>query len=265
MPARPRPARHAHPRARRARQVALPGTLLAVGAVALGGLAVLPAAASTTSADSSSSLAGPSRTVLTPQITAPHVPRRADLVPGRPVEVAAPPASSPMPITAPRASRARATPPAPSPVRIAASPVPTTAPRVSRERTTPPVVAVRPGDGRLTSPFGQRWGRLHAGIDLAAGIGSPVRAALPGTVQTAEVEGGYGRVVRLLHADGTVTVYGHLSELLVTPGQVVQAGDQIGREGSSGHSTGPHLHFEVRVHDAPIDPIPWLAARGITV
>jgi murein DD-endopeptidase MepM/ murein hydrolase activator NlpD len=122
---------------------------------------------------------------------------------------------------------------------------------------------VRPGVGRLTSGYGRRWGRLHAGIDLASGIGSPVRAVAAGRVQSAGWEGGYGRAVRLTHSDGTVTVYGHMSALLVSTGERVDAGQLIGREGSTGHSTGPHLHFEVRVNGTPINPLPWLRQRGI--
>ena len=69
--------------------------------------------------------------------------------------------------------------------------------------------------------------------------------------------------MRVQHDDGTVTVYGHMSQLLVSAGQRVTAGDHIGREGSTGHSTGPHLHFEVRVDGVPVDPAPWLRARGV--
>jgi murein DD-endopeptidase MepM/ murein hydrolase activator NlpD len=127
----------------------------------------------------------------------------------------------------------------------------------------PPPQFVRPGTGRLTSGYGSRWGRLHAGIDLAAGTGAPISAVAAGTVVSAGSEGGYGRVVRLQHDAGTVTLYAHLSQLLVTVGQRVTAGTYVGLEGSSGHSTGPHLHFEVRVGDVPLDPAPWLRARGV--
>jgi murein DD-endopeptidase MepM/ murein hydrolase activator NlpD len=121
----------------------------------------------------------------------------------------------------------------------------------------------RPGVGRLTSSFGNRWGRLHAGIDLAAGTGSPIRAAAAGTVVSARNEGGYGKCVRIQHADGTVTVYAHLSAFLVSAGEKVGPGEQIAREGNTGHSTGPHLHFEVRVGGAPVNPAKWLSARGV--
>jgi len=124
---------------------------------------------------------------------------------------------------------------------------------------------VRPGVGRLTSGFGNRWGRLHAGIDLASGVGSPVRAAATGTVVSAQNEGGYGKCVRIKHSDGTVTVYAHLSSFLVGRGEKVGAGEQIAREGNTGQSTGPHLHFEVRVGGTPVNPRAWLAKRGVGV
>jgi len=153
------------------------------------------------------------------------------------------------------------------------SPRPPPAPaRASRDRAPavePPVAPgpqfARPSDGALTSVYGRRWGRLHAGIDLAAGSGSPIRAAAAGTVSSAGTEGGYGRTVRVVHPDGTMTVYAHMSQLLVSTGQRVEAGEQIGQEGSTGRSTGSHLHFEVRVDGAPVDPLAWLRARGVSV
>jgi murein DD-endopeptidase MepM/ murein hydrolase activator NlpD len=132
------------------------------------------------------------------------------------------------------------------------------------ERAARPKYA-RPGVGRLTSSYGHRWGRLHAGIDLASGVGSPVRAAAAGTVVSARNEGGYGKCIRVEHADGTVTVYAHLSAFLVSAGEKVGPGEQIGREGNTGQSTGPHLHFEVRVGGAPVNPRAWLQARGVGV
>ena len=122
----------------------------------------------------------------------------------------------------------------------------------------------RPGQGRITSTFGSRWGRLHAGIDMACGTGCPIRAAAAGTVISAGWEGGYGKAVRIQHADGTVTLYAHNSSILVSKGQRVAAGQQISREGSTGNSTGPHLHFEVRVGGNPVNPLVWLRQRGIS-
>jgi murein DD-endopeptidase MepM/ murein hydrolase activator NlpD len=139
--------------------------------------------------------------------------------------------------------------------------------RTSEEEAEPATekLFVRPGAGRLTSPYGRRWGRLHAGIDLAAGMGSPIRAVTNATVLSAGTESGYGRVVRLVHSDGTVTVYAHMSSILVSKGERVSAGQQVGREGNTGRSTGPHLHFEVRVNGTPVNPVTWLRKRGVAV
>jgi murein DD-endopeptidase MepM/ murein hydrolase activator NlpD len=105
---------------------------------------------------------------------------------------------------------------------------------------------------------------MHTGIDLAGPYGSPVRAVTAGTVIEADQESGYGNIVKIQHADGVVTYYAHLSKILVHEGHVT-AGQQIAEEGDTGHSTGPHLHFEVRIDDRPIDPIPWLASHGILI
>lgn len=123
----------------------------------------------------------------------------------------------------------------------------------------------RPGTGRLTSGYGPRWGRMHRGIDLAAGTGSPIRAAAAGTVISAGLEGGYGRAVRIRHADGSETLYAHNSRLLVSAGQRVVAGEQIAREGATGNVTGPHLHFEVRIGGDNVNPLSWLRRHGAPV
>jgi murein DD-endopeptidase MepM/ murein hydrolase activator NlpD len=124
---------------------------------------------------------------------------------------------------------------------------------------------VKPMDGRVTSEFGPRWGTMHKGLDLAAPAGSPIRAVTGGTVRRANWNGGYGNAVIIDHGNGLSTLYGHAASLDVKPGQKVNAGDIIAREGSTGDSTGPHLHFEVRLNDKQIDPRPWLTARGITL
>ncbi|MBK5307301.1 MAG: M23 family metallopeptidase [Frankiaceae bacterium] len=146
------------------------------------------------------------------------------------------------------------------------SATPTRAPvRASRTRriVAPPVPDyVRPGVGRLTSSFKWRWGRMHTGIDIAGPYGSPIRAVAAGNVIEAGSEGGYGYLVKIEHDNGVVTYYAHMSKILVDGGRVT-AGQVIGKEGSTGHSTGPHLHFEVRINGAPINPIPWLAKHGI--
>lgn len=121
---------------------------------------------------------------------------------------------------------------------------------------------VRPATGRLTSSYGPRWGRMHRGLDIAAGSGAPIYAAAAGTVVSAGWEGGYGRAVRIEHPDGSQTLYAHNSSLLVRRGQRVAAGQQIAREGATGNVTGIHLHFEVRVNGEYVNPRDWLRRRG---
>lgn len=104
-----------------------------------------------------------------------------------------------------------------------------------------------PAKGVLSSKYGWRWGRMHRGIDIAAPVGTPIFAAAEGVVvKSGWNRGGYGNLVDIQHADGTVTRYAHNYRLLVQPGQQVEQGQQISLMGSTGRSTGPHLHFEVR-------------------
>lgn len=110
----------------------------------------------------------------------------------------------------------------------------------------------------VTSNFGYRWGRLHAGTDVGVPIGTTVRASRGGKVITAGWVGGYGNCVMIDHGDGVVTVYGHLSEFSVSVGQYVDQGQQIALSGNTGRSTGPHLHFEIRVNGVATDAIPYL-------
>jgi murein DD-endopeptidase MepM/ murein hydrolase activator NlpD len=125
---------------------------------------------------------------------------------------------------------------------------------------------VRPNYGPLTSPFGYRWGRLHAGIDLAGPYGSPILAATDGCISYAGPEEGYGEVMKITDWDGTETLYGHMSAFVRTSG-CVKAGQVIARVGAAGDATGAHLHFEVHpsVGGAPIDPIPFMAKRGVYI
>jgi murein DD-endopeptidase MepM/ murein hydrolase activator NlpD len=118
---------------------------------------------------------------------------------------------------------------------------------------------------RFTSPYGLRWGRLHAGVDLACPEGTPYKAVHAGTVKLAKWYGGYGNAIILDHGDGIETVYGHSSKLLVKVGQKVNAGDVIGLCGNTGHSFGSHVHLEVHVDRVPKDPIPWLRAHGVDI
>jgi len=118
--------------------------------------------------------------------------------------------------------------------------------------------------GVFTSGFGYRWGVLHGGIDIANAIGTPIYAVADGVVVDAGPTAGYGAWVKLRHADGTVTLYGHVNTWLVNKGDRVMAGDQIATMGNRGNSTGPHCHFEVLLNGTNrIDPVPWLAQRGL--
>jgi murein DD-endopeptidase MepM/ murein hydrolase activator NlpD len=111
--------------------------------------------------------------------------------------------------------------------------------------------------GVVTSGYGWRWGRLHEGIDIAAPIATPVRAAASGTVIYAGVMSGYGNIIVIDHGGGLSTAYAHLSAIYAGGGGVSQ-GQTIGSVGSTGHSTGPHLHFEVRVNGTAVDPLGYL-------
>lgn len=111
-----------------------------------------------------------------------------------------------------------------------------------------------PSWGPLSSPFGWRHSRYHKGVDIQLRKGDTVSCAFDGMVRFAEKKGGYGNVVIVRHYNGLETVYGHLQKIMVSEGQVVGSGDLIGLAGSTGKSTGPHLHFEVRYMGAPVDP-----------
>lgn len=123
---------------------------------------------------------------------------------------------------------------------------------------------VLPALGVFTSGFGQRWGTFHNGIDIAGPIGSPIYAVADGTVIDAGPASGFGLWVRIRHDDGTVSVYGHMYDFVVSRGERIRAGMQIARMGNRGDSTGPHLHFEIIVGGRHIDPQRWLALRGLT-
>jgi murein DD-endopeptidase MepM/ murein hydrolase activator NlpD len=115
-----------------------------------------------------------------------------------------------------------------------------------------------PVSAPITSPFGWRWGRMHEGIDFGAAYGAPIAAAAAGTVIYAGWLGGYGNLTVIDHGGGLSTAYGHQSHIEVSVGQQVTQGEIIGNVGSTGHSTGPHLHFEVRVNGAAVDPLGYL-------
>ena len=128
---------------------------------------------------------------------------------------------------------------------------------------------VLPVDGaQLTSGYGSRWGTFHYGIDLAAPMRTPEYAAADGVVLRAGSASGFGLAVYILHESGDVTVYGHMDEILVEPGDYVDAGETIALLGNRGQSTGPHLHFEVHeggMDGKRVDPLPWLRDRGVDI
>jgi murein DD-endopeptidase MepM/ murein hydrolase activator NlpD len=130
-----------------------------------------------------------------------------------------------------------------------------------------------PVNGRIVSRFGSREdpfaaeGEVHPGVDITAAMGTPVHAAADGIVSGAEfyTGTGYGRMVKVDHGNGMVTMYAPLSRLAVVTGQEVRRGEIIGYSGSTGRTTGPHLHFEVRVGGSPVNPAPYLTRAAVTM
>lgn len=111
-----------------------------------------------------------------------------------------------------------------------------------------------PSRGSISSSFGQRWGKMHKGIDIAANNGARINAALDGTITFAGWQEGYGNVIKMDHGDNIETTYAHCSSITVKKGEVVNQGEKIGEVGSTGNSTGPHLHFEIRENGEPKNP-----------
>ncbi|MBV9568549.1 MAG: M23 family metallopeptidase [Hyphomicrobiales bacterium] len=120
------------------------------------------------------------------------------------------------------------------------------------------------GYGARKDPFGMGWA-LHPGVDLRAEEGTLVRATAAGKIVNASYAGGYGNMVEIEHGEGVSTRYGHLSAILVSEGAFVSAGTLIGRVGSTGRSTGPHLHYETRIDGEPVDPLRFLNSSDILV
>ena len=142
-------------------------------------------------------------------------------------------------------------------------------PTASRGRPSSPRCTPRPHASRIAlawpvlgpigSPFGPRGFRFHSGIDIVAPGGTPVRAAAEGKVAYAGwAPGGWGKLVIVDHASGTRSMYAHLSTVGVKVGEAVVGGSRVGRVGATGDATGPHLHFEVRIRGASVDPLPAL-------
>ncbi len=126
--------------------------------------------------------------------------------------------------------------------------------RKARERWVMPIKGAV-----FTSGFGWRWGRMHEGDDFGTPVGTPLAAMSTGTVVFAGWEGGYGNKVEIEYWDGTMSVYGHMSQISASVGDKVAPGDIVGLSGNTGHSTGPHLHLEIHPDGgAAIDPAPWL-------
>jgi murein DD-endopeptidase MepM/ murein hydrolase activator NlpD len=125
--------------------------------------------------------------------------------------------------------------------------------------TTPSAAGlIWPVSGPVVSPFGYRWGRLHAGIDIAVPYGTPIHAAAAGTVVLAGWVSGYGNYTCIDHGGGLATCYAHQSSFAVSQGASVGQGQVIGYVGCTGHCFGPHLHFEVRINGTPVDPLGYL-------
>jgi len=192
--------------------------------------------------------------------------------------------SQTIPIRVPAAASPQVSAPAPQPQQVAAAPAgaesyapllqPVTGRMVSPD--LPPLQGedsflpagapsfngyIWPAKGLLTSGYGWRWGRMHAGIDIAADVGTPIFAAADGVVEYSEwSSGGYGNLIEVRHPDGSMTRYAHLNKSLVQAGQKVKQGEQIAEMGSTGYSTGPHLHFEVHTatDGGSVDPIAYL-------
>jgi len=127
-----------------------------------------------------------------------------------------------------------------------------------RDATPSAAGFIWPVNGPVTSGFGMRWGRMHEGIDIGVGYGTPIHAAASGRVIYAGWMEGYGNLVAIDHGSGVSTAYGHQSSIAVGNGETVSQGQVIGYVGCTGHCFGPHLHFEVRISGSPVDPLGYL-------
>jgi murein DD-endopeptidase MepM/ murein hydrolase activator NlpD len=115
-----------------------------------------------------------------------------------------------------------------------------------------------PAAGQLSSYFGERWGRLHAGIDIAAAVDTPVYSADNGRVIFTGQKAGYGNCIIVDHGNGYETLYGHLNAFVASNGDIVEKGEEIAKTGNTGRSTGPHLHFEIRKDGEPVNPLSYI-------
>ena len=121
---------------------------------------------------------------------------------------------------------------------------------------------VRSSFGRRSDPFSGE-SAVHAGVDLSASVGTPVKVTADGVIQFVGPSGRYGRLVVVDHGGGLQTYYGHLSQFLVVPGQEVRRGETVALSGASGRVTGPHLHYEIRIHGTPVNPYNYLGLKTV--
>jgi len=189
----------------------------------------------------------PATPEVRPQPTIANRSQTTTVAPVAPVQPIAPP----VPV---QVARSIVTPPLPSNLNL--PPLP------ASDRFLPSLTTnfIWPARGVLTSGFGPRWGRMHRGIDIAAPVGTPIYAAAAGVVTYSQWNsGGYGNLVEIRHSDGTLTLYAHNHRNLVRVGQYVQQGEQVAEMGSTGRSTGPHVHFEIHPQGGDaVDPMSFL-------
>jgi murein DD-endopeptidase MepM/ murein hydrolase activator NlpD len=117
----------------------------------------------------------------------------------------------------------------------------------------------------ITTMYAMRWGEFHYGVDLACAYGTPIHAAADGTVVLAQYYGGFGFCIMIDHGGGVLTIYGHASSLKAKVGDKVKAGDVVSYVGSTGFSTGDHLHYEIHLNGTPTDPIAFMMAHGVDI
>ncbi|WP_435830660.1 M23 family metallopeptidase [Polymorphospora rubra] len=181
-----------------------------------------------------------------------------------PTETGGPTADTPEPKAAPAEEQSQSSSPSAAPERTQSAPQRTASPAPTTAAPKADWVNPMPG-AATTSCYGQRWGALHAGIDLAEPANTPIHAAGAGTVTIVGwAYAGYGISVVIDHGNNVFTHYAHQNRTAVEVGQRVNAGQVIGYEGSTGDSTGPHLHFEVHLGMwNQVDPAPWMRERGV--
>ncbi len=130
--------------------------------------------------------------------------------------------------------------------------------RLSRGDINEEIALAMPTNGCITSKFGKRWGKFHKGLDIGAPNGTPIYSSLDGRVIYSGWEEGYGKVIKIQHNSELITIYAHCSNLYVKVGQYVKKGEKIGEVGSTGRSTGPHVHFELRKNNEPCNPLVYI-------